>query len=168
MRGFDAANKIVGESVGVHGSAIANDPVLQRLSLCVDDLLPALSRACRVYGDGAAMHAMIALTASMARENGLEETIAESFRVNAALLDHRPLRHVPGPGLDSARTSQLAKLAEWFRQRLNEFLVAGKSNPHSALCKSLRPAPIRRDDGCNALIHDRNIATHDGRTTAVL
>ena len=168
MRGFDAADKIVGESVGVHGAAIADDPVLQKLSLCVDDLLPALSRACRVYGDGAAMHAMIALTASMARDDGLEETVAESFRVNAALLDHRPLRHVPGPGLDSARTSQLAKLAEWFRQRLNQFLVAGESNPHAAFCKSLRPASIRRDDGRNVHIHDRNIATRDRRDTAVL
>ncbi|GJL91219.1 MAG: hypothetical protein DHS20C04_08780 [Hyphococcus sp.] len=157
MRGFDAANKIVGESVGVHGCAIADDPVLQRLSLCVDDLLPALSRACRVYGDGAAMHAMIALTASMAREDGLEESIAEAFRVNAAMLDNRPLRHMPRPGINSTMPLYLKRLVEWFQQRLNQFL-AGDGLKHQAALSTSSHNDSSQDDEKEAPIQDCGLA----------
>lgn len=126
MRGFDAAERIVSESAGVDGWAVVNDPALQRLSLCVDELLPALSRVCRVYGDGAVMHAMIAMTTSMARDEGLEETIAEAFRVNAAMLDNRSLRYAPWEQLAKGRPFSLADLGAWFHQRLHDFLISAR------------------------------------------
>ncbi len=152
MRGFDAANRIVGESVGVHGCAIADDPALRRLSLCVDDLLPALSRVCREHGNGAVMHALIALAANMARDDGYKESIAEAFRVNAAMLDNRPLRHAPGPQLTNNRTLSLRELGAWFQRRLNDFFTADRSRRQPEKIPS--PFPVGQHSGDNrALFH---------------
>lgn len=90
MLGFDSAERIIAESIGAKTEAVAKNPMLRTLSQCVKDLLPSVSRACRAHGDGVVMHSLIAMAANLARDDGQEESIAEAFRVNAALLDAAP------------------------------------------------------------------------------
>jgi hypothetical protein len=111
------------------------------------------------------MHAMIALTASMAREDGLEESIAEAFRVNAAMLDNRPLRHMPGPGINSTMPFHLKKLAEWFQQRLNQFLAADGLK-HQAIMSASPRADSSHEDEKKSMIQDSGLAAQGAHSAA--
>lgn len=122
MLGFDSAERVIAESINADALIVTTDPVLKTLSQCVEDLLPSLSRACRAHGDGAVMHALIAMAANLAREGGLEDSIAEAFRVNAALLDGRPVSFWPFVKPENGSRMSPSEIGEWFRARLSRLL----------------------------------------------